>query len=281
MKKLLLTVCLVLTGVALQAQVTTPQPSPKSTLQQQVGLTDVTVEYSRPSMRGREVFGNLVPFGEIWRTGANQNTMITFSDDVTIGGTKVEKGTYALFTKPNEKNWEVYFYTDTNNWGNPQKWDDSKVAAKVSAETYELPFDVETFTIDIDNLTNNGAAIGIVWENTYVSVPFEVPTQEKAIASIEKVMNGPQAGDYYSAAVYYLQEEKELKQAEEWIDKAISSQKQAPFWMLRQKSLIQAAQGNKKGAIETAKKSLAAAEKAGNKDYVKLNQDSLAEWGAK
>ncbi|WP_417443913.1 DUF2911 domain-containing protein [Joostella sp.] len=281
MKKLILLICAVLGSYTLNAQVTTPQPSPTSKLEQKVGLTDVTIAYSRPSMRGRAIFGELVPFGEIWRTGANQNTIVTFSDDVKIGGKDVKKGSYALFSKPNKNSWDVYFYNDTNNWGNPEKWDDSKVVAKVTATPYELPFEVETFTIDVDNLTNNGASLGIVWENTYVGVPFEVPTKEKATASIKKVMNGPQSGDYYAAAVYYLQEGQDLDQAQEWMDKAISEQKEAPFWMLRQKSLIQAKQGDTKGAIETAKKSLAAAEKAGNKDYVKLNQDSIAEWGAK
>ncbi|MCF8714240.1 DUF2911 domain-containing protein [Joostella atrarenae] len=281
MKKLILLICAVLGSYALNAQVTTPQPSPTSKLEQKVGLTEVTIAYSRPSMRGRAIFGELVPFGEVWRTGANQNTIVTFSDDVKIGGKDVKKGSYALFSKPNKNSWDVYFYNDTNNWGNPEKWDDSKVVAKVTATPYELPFEVETFTIDVDNLTNNGASLGIVWENTYVGVPFEVPTKEKATASIKKVMNGPQSGDYYAAAVYYLQEGQDLDQAQEWMDKAISEQKEAPFWMLRQKSLIQAKQGDTKGAIETAKKSLAAAEKAGNKDYVKLNQDSIAEWGAK
>ncbi|MEL4308483.1 DUF2911 domain-containing protein [Joostella sp. CR20] len=280
MKKLFLSAFALLAINFASAQITTPQPSPTSKLEQKVGLTDVTVAYSRPSMRGRAVFGDLVPYGEIWRTGANQNTIVTFSDDVKIGGSTVKKGSYALYTKPNQGSWEVYFYTDTNNWGNPEKWDDSKVAAKLTAETYQLPFEVETFTIDVDNLTNNGASLGILWENTYVEVPFEVPTSEKATASIEKVMGGPQAGDYYAAAVYYLQEDKNLDQAQEWIDKAISMQKEPPFWMLRQKSLIQAKNGDTKGAIATAKQSLAAAEKAGNKDYIKLNQDSISAWEA-
>jgi len=281
MKKIILVICAFIGSYALEAQVTAPQPSPTSKLEQKVGLTDVTVAYSRPSMRGRTIFGDLVPYGELWRTGANQNTIVTFSDDVMIGGKEVKKGSYALYSKPNKDSWEVYFYSDTNNWGNPEKWDASKVVASVTAKTYELPFKVETFTIDVDNLSNNGASFGIVWESTYVEVPFEVPTVDKAMASIEKVMAGPQAGDYYAAAVYYLQEGKDLDQAQEWIDKSISMQNEPPFWMLRQKSLIQAKNGDTNGAIETAKQSLAAAEKAGNKDYVKLNQDSLAEWGAK
>ncbi|MDG3582148.1 DUF2911 domain-containing protein [Galbibacter pacificus] len=280
MKRLILAVCVAFVSYLAEAQIQTPQPSPKSKLEQKVGLTDVTVEYSRPSMRERVIFGDLVPYGQVWRTGANQNTIITFSDDVKVGGTQLKKGSYALYTKPGQDNWEVYFYNDTNNWGNPEKWDESKVVAKVSAEAYELPFDVETFTIDVDNLTNNGASFGIFWEKTYVSVPFEVPTVEKTQANIEKVMNGPNAGDYYAAAVYYLQEDKDLDKAEEWIDKAVSMQKEPPFWMLRQKSLIQAKNGDTKGAIETAKQSMAAAEKAGNQDYVKLNQKSLEEWGA-
>ncbi|MCX2680843.1 DUF2911 domain-containing protein [Galbibacter sp. EGI 63066] len=280
MKKLILSACVVLASFTANAQVETPQPSPSAKLTQEVGLTEVTIDYSRPSMRGRTIFGDLVPYDAIWRTGANENTVITFSDDVKIGGKELKKGAYAIYTKPGKESWEVYFYTATDNWGNPQEWDDSKVAAKVTAETFNLPFDVETFTMDIDNLSNDGASIGIFWEKTYVGVPFEVPTSEKALASIEKVMNGPSAGDYYSSAVYYLQSDKDLDQAQEWIDKAISMQNGVPFWMLRQKSLIQAARGNKKEAIKTAKESMAAAEKAGNQDYVELNKKSLKEWGA-
>ncbi|ETN96306.1 DUF2911 domain-containing protein [Zhouia amylolytica] len=282
MKKLaLILLCAFMSTSLLEAQVQTPAPSPTANFEQKVGLTDVSLTYSRPSMRGRTIFGNLVPYDKLWRTGANANSVITFSDDVTVNGQTLKAGSYAIFTKPGKSSWDVIFYADTNNWGTPENWDESKVAAKATVEVISLPFEVESFTIDLNNLSNNGASMGIYWENTYVGVPFEVPTTKKAIASIEKTMAGPGAGDYFQAAVYYLQEGKDLDQASMWIDKAISmSGDEPPFWMLRQKSLILAKKGDKKGAISAAKASLAAAEKAGNADYVKLNKDSLKEWGA-
>ncbi|MBJ7879997.1 DUF2911 domain-containing protein [Gelidibacter salicanalis] len=280
MKKIML--CLAVIGMTFSAnaQIQTPQPSPFSTIEQKVGLTDVTLEYSRPNMRGRAIFGDLVPYGQVWRLGANQNTKITFSTDVTVGGKTLKAGTYALYVTPNDKSWDVMFYTDSNNWGNPEKWDDSKVAAKVTAETYQLPMDIETFTMSFDDLTSGGATLGMMWANVYAGVKFEVPTDKIVSSSIEKVMNGPGAGDYYAAAVYYLQEGKDMKKAKEWVDKAISLTPNPAFYQLRQQSLIYAKAGDKKGAIEIAKKSLAASEAAGNKDYVKMNQDSLKEWGA-
>ncbi|MDH7914300.1 DUF2911 domain-containing protein [Winogradskyella sp. SYSU M77433] len=282
MKKLILFVFALALTVSVNAQIETPQPSPFSTVEQKVGLTDVTLEYSRPNMRGRVIFGDLVPYGKVWRAGANRNTVITFSDDVTIDGTTLKAGSYAIYIIPSEKSWEVIFYTDTNNWGNPQEWDDSKVAVKATAQVYELPVDIETYTITFDDLTNNSANLGIMWEKAYVAVKFEVPTQTKVAASIEKAMSGPSANDYYSAAVYKLSEKEDLEQAMEWIDKAVEMSKDEPrFWYFRQQSLIHAANGDKKGAIAAAKKSLEAAKKAGNDDYVKMNEDSLKEWGAK
>ena len=142
MKKLVFLVSVFLVSMTMEAQITTPQASPSSTLKQSVGLTDVTVEYSRPSMRGRTIFGDLVPYGKLWRTGANKNTTLEFSTDVTIDGQALKAGTYAIFTKPGESSWEIIFYSDTDNWGTPQKWDDSKVAAKTNAEVYAMPMDV-------------------------------------------------------------------------------------------------------------------------------------------
>ena len=279
MKKILLFSFATLLCGPLSAQITTPQPSPSSTLKQTVGLTDVTVEYSRPSMRGRTVFGNLVPEGKLWRTGANKNTTITFSDNVTIDGQELSAGSYAIYTKPSKSSWEVLFYSDTNNWGTPQEWDDTKVAAKTTAKVYPMEMPVETFTITMDDLHNNGATIGLLWEKAYVGVKFEVPTVEKATKSIEAVMAGPSGGDYYSAASYYLEEGKDMNKAKEWMDKAVAANPKA-YWAMRKQSLINAKLGDKKAAIAAAKKSLAAAEAAGNQDYVKLNKDSLKEWGA-
>ncbi|MGB0896656.1 MAG: DUF2911 domain-containing protein [Flavobacteriaceae bacterium] len=279
MKKLLLAIfCLGTIGVS-QAQIQTPQPSPAAKVEQKVGLTDVTLEYSRPGVKGRTIFGDLVPFGKLWRTGANANTKITFSDDVKIAETELKAGSYAIYTKPEASAWDVYFYNDTNNWGTPQKWDDTKVAAKVSVNTTKMSSSTESFTIAIDDLKNDSAVITIAWDKTSVAIPFTVPTDKKAVASIEKVMAGASAGDYFSAARYYLEGDKDINKAKTWIDKAVDMTKDKPrFWYLRQQSLIYAKAGLKQDALSIAKKSMMLAEKAGNADYVKMNKDSIKEW---
>ncbi len=280
MKKIMLSLAVLATTFAASAQIQTPQPSPFSKVEQVVGLTDISLEYSRPNMRARTVFGDLVPYGKVWRLGANTNTKITFSTDVSVEGKELKAGTYALFAIPNENKWEIVFYSNASNWGAPQELDESKIAAKVSAEIFPLPMDIETFTMGFDDLTSNGATLGIMWANVYAGVKFEVPTEKIVASSIDKMMNGPGAGDYYAAAVYYHQEGKDAKQAKTWIDKAMSMTPKPAFYQLRQQSLIYAKAGDKKGAIEIAKKSLAASKEAGNPDYIKMNTDSLKEWGA-
>jgi len=280
MKKVTVFSFVVLLTLGLGAQMQTPQPSPFSRLEQKVGLTDMTVEYSRPSMRGRTIFGDLVAYGELWRTGANKNTIVSFSDDVKVGGKDLAAGSYAVFTTPGEAVWEVIFYSDTENWGTPQEWDATKVAASVKVEVLKMPVKVETFTITIDDLTNNGASLGLLWEDVYVGVPFEVPTFAMAQKSIEAVMAGPTARDYYAAASYYFEEGKDINKAKEWIDKAVSMDTEGRmYWVMRRQALIYDKIGNTNGAIAAAKKSMAAAEKAGNSDYVKLNKDFLKSKG--
>ncbi|RDK87233.1 DUF2911 domain-containing protein [Marinirhabdus gelatinilytica] len=280
MKKIILFVCAIATTFAVQAQLETPAPSPSQKIEQKVGLTDVTVEYSRPSMKGRTIFGGLVPYDKIWRTGANANTKITFSDDVMVGGKEVKAGTYAIYTRPGVQSWDVMLYSDSNNWGTPQKWDDSKVAATAKAQVFPLPIDIETFTMSFDDITNNSANLGMMWEKSYVALPIEFMTDKQVSASIDRVMNGPSANDYYQAAVYYLNAGKDINKAKTWIDKAIEMREQPAFWFHRQQSLIYAKAGDKKGAISAAKKSLEMAKEAGNDDYVALNTKSLKEWGA-
>ena len=280
MKKIILLFSALMLTVGIQAQIQTPQPSPFQKIEQKVGLTDVTLEYSRPSMKGRTIFGGLVPYNAMWRTGANANTKITFSNDVEIGGKTLKAGSYAIYTKPGASSWEVYFYDETDNWGNPEKWADSKVAAQVSVQAYPMPMNIETFTMSFDELKNDSALLGMLWEKTYVGVPIKFNTDKTVTASIQRVMNGPSANDYYAAAVYYLEAGKDINQAKTWIDKSIEMNKDPKFWQLRQKSLIYAKAGDKKGAIEAAKKSLEMAKAAGNNDYVALNEKSLKEWGA-
>ena len=280
MCKKLLVMLLFVGALSVNAQIKTPAPSPFSSVTQMVGLTEVTLEYSRPAMRGRTIMGDLVPFDKIWRTGANARTKITFGDDVSIAGDTLKKGTYAVFTKPTAESWEVYFYTDYAGGGAPQTLDESKVALKTTVKTESMPMPIQSFTMSFDDLTDDSAVLGMMWENTYVGVKFNVPTDEIASKSIESVMSGPSANDYNNAASYYRKNGKDLKQALIWSTKATELNKDA-YWMAREKSLIHAALGDKKGAIEAAKKSLEVAEKAGNADYVKMNKESIAEWSKK
>ncbi len=281
MKKLILLVVICTLSFSVNAQITTPQPSTSQTVIQTVGLTSLELSYSRPSMREREIFGALVPYGKMWRTGANKNTTISFDKDVKIGSKVVKAGTYAIYTKPNAQSWEVYFYAESSNWGVPSEWDSEKVVASVKANVITMPVKVETFTISFDSITNDSTTLGFLWDNVYVGVPISLFTDAQVTESIESVMGGPNAGDYYSAAVYYLNADKDINKAKNWIDKAIEMRENPAFWYYRQQSLIYAKSGDQKGAIKAAKKSLALAKEAGNADYIALNTKSLEVWEGK
>lgn len=281
MKKIFITLTILIASFTAEAQLKTPQPSPKAVVNQIVGLTDVEIEYSRPGVKGRTIFGDLVPFGKLWRTGANANTTISFSEDVVFDGKTLKKGKYALYTTPKADNWELVFYKTTDNWGTPEEFKEENIALKTTAKPETLNRNVESFTISINNLDNNFAHLELSWEKTFVAFKFEVPTQKTAIASIEKALAGPTAGDYFSAAQFYFQSNGDLNKALGYVNKALDLNVEKPFWYNRLKSLIQAKLGDKKGAIETAKLSLAAAELAKNNDYIKMNKDSIAEWSKK
>jgi len=260
-------------------KITTPQPSPKATVEQRVGLTDISIEYSRPGVRGRTIFGDLVPFGKTWRTGANSNTKVTFSSDVSIDGQTLKAGSYGLYTVPNENSWEIMFYAESDNSGVPRDWDNTKVVAKTSVEVYSMPMNVETFTITFDDVSSTSAVIGLLWEKTYVGIKFEVPTDKLVSETIDAVMAAsPEAGDYYNAAIYYRQQDIDIKKANEWMEKAMSLTEKPAFWQLRQQSLIYAKMGETEKAIAVAEKSLELSKEAGNEAYIKMNTQSLAEW---
>ncbi len=281
MKKIVLLIALIAISVTGKAQVKTPMPSPYASISQIVGLTNVAVEYSRPSAKGRVIFGDLVPFGKVWRTGANENTVITFSEDITIDGKILKQGKYALYTNPKPDSWEIIFYSDATNWGTPKVWDETKVALRSVVKPFMSDKKVETFTISINNLENGAAILELLWEKTVVDMKFEVPTQKATIASIDKVLAGPVSSDFYAAAQYYYQSNLDLPKTLEYVNKAISlapTTDPTPYWILRLKSLIQAKMGDKKNAIETAKLSLTAATASQNSDYVKMNNDSIKEW---
>lgn len=264
----------------LPAQIQTPSASPSGKVEQRVGLTDCTIEYSRPSMKGRKVFGELVPFGDVWRTGANAATKLTFSEDLMVGGQEVKKGAYALLTKPGEKTWMVMLYPHTStSYGS--YLESTATPVSFSVETVKRSGDpVETFTMGFDNLTNHGGDLYLLWENTYVAIPLKVNTDKAVEASIAKVMGGPSAGDYSAAAGYYYSEKKDLNKALEWINKSIGMGNER-YWVLRTKSMIQADLGDYTGAIETANKSLEMAKAEDDSAYVRMNEASIAEWKKK
>lgn len=266
------------TTTMISAQLQTPAPSPLGKVEQRIGLTDVSVEYSRPSKKGRIIFGDVVPYDEVWRTGANAATKITFSDDVMVQGAEVKKGSYALLTKPGKKTWTIMLYPHTStSFGSYLESGAQPIS--VSVESIEMPkeTDVETFMIGFDGLSNHKGTMYLLWERTFVPIDINVNTDKTVEASIAKVMGGPSAGDYFSAASYYYSEKKDLNQALTWINTSIEKGNER-YWVLRTKSLIQAELGDKKGAIETATKSLEMAQKDGDNAYVRMNEASIAEW---
>lgn len=266
------------------SQIKTPQPSPSSELEQMVGLTEIGVQYNRPSKRGRVIFGDLVPFGKIWRTGANSSTKISFSTDVEIDGNKIKEGTYSIFSIPDKTYWDVILYSDAELWAVPKDWDDKKIVFKSNYKVHKVNSgnELETFTISINNVTNNYADLYIGWDDTFVKIRIDVPSRQMVDSSIESVMNdNPKASDYYAAAVYYRQEKIKLDIALKWINKAMEMTENPRFFQLRQQSLIMAANGNYKDAVEVAKKSLELSIEADNQDYVKMNNESIDEWSRK
>lgn len=272
MKKLLCVLvffAFVFTGI--NAQIQTPAPSPMSKVSQNVGLTEIEIEYSRPGVKGRTIFGELVPYNSFWRTGANATTKITFSDDVMIAGKDLKAGTYSLFTYPGMDEWTVIFSNSMQLPGG-DGYDKSNDAVRVMIQPEPLEKTVETFTINVANVRNNTATIDLSWENTRVSIPVSLNTDEKVFASIEQVMSGPSAGDYHAAASYYLEAGKELEKAHKWITKAVEMGNGSQFWVIHAKAKIEAELGKKDEAIKTANQSIKAAKAAGNDHYVMLNE---------
>ena len=266
------------------SQINTPRVSPASEVEQMVGLTEIEIEYSRPSMRGREVFGNLVPFGKVWRTGADNSTKISFDTDVIISGKTIQSGIYSIFSIPNKESWEIILYSDVELWGVPRDWSENKIVFSSMFDVKKLKKSntVETFTISFNDLTNNDVNMSISWENTSVDIKIEVPTRSMVESDINKVLSdNPKSSDYYAAAVFYRQENINLDKALEWMNKAIEMNESPRFWQYRQQSLIMAANDKFAEAVDAAKKSLNLAIEADNQDYIKMNRESIAEWSKK
>jgi len=252
-------------------------------VQQRVGLTDITISYSRPSVNNRVIFGELIPFGEKWRLGANENTKFQTSDDLNFEAGILKAGTYALFATPNVDHWTLEFYSDTSNWGMPEKWDQQKVALILRSGIEKPRMTVENLTIGIENMEFNSAELVISWEEMNIRFPFTVNTKEKVIASINKTMASKtiSADDYYKSASYYYTEQLDMKQALSWAEKAVAEKGPSAYWMTRLLAQLKAANGDYKGAMETAKNSMIEAEKDGDQNYVKMNQQSMEEWSKK
>ena len=261
------------------SQLKTPSASTASEIEQVVGLTEIEVDYNRPSKRGRVIFGNLVPFGKIWRTGANSGTEISFSTDVSINGENINEGTYSIFSIPNEDSWQIIFYSDTDLWSVPRNWEESKIIFQSNFKSNTNNKVIETFSISFEDITNNNVNLVFSWDDTNVIVPVDVPTKSLVEDQIKSIMgDDPKSSDYYSAAVYYLQENINLDIALKWMNKAIEMIENPRFFQLRQQSLILAANGQYKNAIKVAEKSLELSIQANNEDYVKMNNDSIEEW---
>lgn len=278
MKRVLI-LLLVAVSLASQAQVITPAASPAATVSTVVGLTDVKVEYSRPKLKGRQIFGEgdkfLHPFGKIWRTGANAGTVITFSDDVKFGGADVPKGKYLILTIPGATDWTVILYKDVALGGNVGDYNQSNDQTRAVVKSEKTASKVEAFTVEITDLSADSktANLNLMWENTSVKVPIVVDFDKKVQASID-ANTKVSPNNLYAAASYYLETGKDLKQALEWCSTAAAARPTA-YWIMHTKAKIQQALGDKAGATVSANASKAEAEKAKDGTYVKMNDDLI------
>jgi len=262
-------------GFVANAQIQTPQPSPTASVSTVVGLTDVKIDYSRPSAKGRKIFGEgtvLLPNGLIWRTGANTGTKIYFSDDVKVEGIAVSKGEYLIFSWPGATEWTISLYKDLSLGGNTGDYDKTKEAANFKVKSEKLAEKIETLTINIGDIAADSktAKVQIAWENTSVKFTIAVDYDAKVMKSIE-ASTKVNPNNYFNAAVYYLENGKDLKQALEWVNKAVEAN--PAFYILYQKARIQKGLGDKTGALTTSKISWEAAKTANNRDYQMMNEE--------
>ncbi len=278
MKKSLFVIVIAAMSLLAEAQVTIPAASPAGSVSTVVGLTDIKIEYSRPRLKGRKIFGDkdvMYPHGTIWRTGANAGTKITFSDDVKVEGIAVPKGEYLIFSWPGATEWIISLYKDITLGGNTQEYDKTKEAANFKVKVEKLAEKVETFTINIGDISDDSknAKVQLAWENTSVKFVVTVDYDAKVMKSIE-TNTKVNPNNYFNAAVYYLENGKDLNKALEWVNIAADANPKA-FWILHQKAKIQSQLGDKKGALETATASLNLAKESKNRDYENMNLDLI------
>lgn len=251
----------------------TPQPSSTTTVKQEFGLSTIDLSYSRPNMKGRKIFGDLVPYNAVWRTGANGATTLTFGDEVIIGGTKIPAGKYGLLTIPGAGEWTIII-TKQTDVTSPAAYKQSEDVVRVKATPQALPMTIESFTIMFNDVKPASIAVGMMWDKTYVEFPITADIDSKVMAQIDNALNKDNK-PYFQAAMYYLDNGKDLNKANEWFDKAIA-QNPTAFWIYHQKANCLAKLGKKSEAIAAANKSIELAKEAKNDDYVALNNKLLA-----
>jgi hypothetical protein len=275
--KALLSTLAVISGLGFASElfaVDFPAPSPACTIKQHVGLTDIEVVYSRPGVKGRQIFGGLVSYGEVWRTGANSATKITFSTPVKFNGANVPAGTYALFTIPGETEWTIILNKVAVQSGAFQ-YDEKQDLVRVQTKPIQLKEQIETFTIEFNEIRDDSAVLNLVWDTTVVPVKIEMDLTGKLVPQIEAAMAAP--GDnkpYFQAAMFYYEHGQDLQKARKWVDAAIA-QREAHY-IVHLKAKILAKLGDKEGAIAAARRSIELAIKAKDNGYVKLNQDLIS-----
>lgn len=267
------------TFAMVDAQINPPLVSPRSIIQQYIGLIEVTVDYSRPGKRGRQVMGNLVPYGRIWRVGANESTKITFSDDVKVAGHHIPKGTYALYAFPYEKEWIIIIHKNTQHWGDGRnEYNEKEDLVRFKVKPEKLPYLQETFLITFDELTHKSARMKWLWENTSVSFVIEVDTDKKMMEQIEEaIKTNPTADTYYQSARYLQEEGKMQQQALVWLQKAhdLAGDK---YYIHRVWSLVLAQVEDYAEAIVHAEKSKELAALEGKDEFVRMNEVSIITW---
>jgi hypothetical protein len=272
MKKIIISAVAAFTLFSADAQLKTPLPSPPQTIKQDFGLSSIELSYSRPGIKGRKIFGDLVPFGKVWRTGANNATTLTFGDDVIIGGTKIPAGKYGLLTIPDRDKWTLII-TKQLDVTSPAAYKQDQDVVRVMAEPMKLKESIESFTMQFANLKPASCELLVRWENTQVALPITTDVESKVMAQIDQLMNKDNR-PYYSAALYYMDNGKDLNQALAWFDKAAELQPDA-YWVYHQRANCLAKLGKKAEAKASAEKSKALAITAKNDDYVKLNDKLL------
>lgn len=252
-----------------------PAPSPLQTVTQAFALGEIKIEYSRPSVKGRVIFGDLVPYGKIWRTGANAATKITLSDDLNIGGKDIKAGTYALYSIPNQNEWEVMLYSDLALGGNTADYDATKETARFKIKPAAMADKMETFTIAINNITNTSCSIDMIWDKTRISIPVKTEIDARIMKQIDEVM-GDTKKPYFQAANYYYENDKDLEKAAEWCSKAMANNPKG-FWISHTMAKIKMKQKNYTEAIRYAEVSKSEATAQKNDEYIKMNDKLISE----